>query len=201
MFHQFRREARCAQECAEAVLGLATAQGFTQWIAYGSILRGWALMPSGTSARRHHAAHRRLDSPACHRGRDPTTIFSDPPRRRHMGPSGSQKQVSRCSQKPYPLRTKLAHVGMSQSCIGSKATSCCTSLRTMPLKRRAAFITPLRSLTINKPSPSNYARSPVLLSFGSSKGGVRKPMTYSPLCITGSRRDLTHRTCKRLRCC
>jgi predicted ATPase len=47
MFHQFRRETRCAQECAEAVLGLATAQGFTQWIAYGSILRGWALMHQG----------------------------------------------------------------------------------------------------------------------------------------------------------
>jgi predicted ATPase len=47
IFHQFRREARCAQDCAEAVLSLATAQGFAQWIAYGSMLRGWALMHQG----------------------------------------------------------------------------------------------------------------------------------------------------------
>jgi predicted ATPase len=47
IFHQFRREAHCAQECGEAVLSLATAQGFAQWRAYGSMLRGWALMHQG----------------------------------------------------------------------------------------------------------------------------------------------------------
>jgi TOMM system kinase/cyclase fusion protein len=47
MLHQSRREVRAAQECAEATISLATAQGFPLWMAYGSILRGWALAQQG----------------------------------------------------------------------------------------------------------------------------------------------------------
>jgi predicted ATPase/class 3 adenylate cyclase len=43
MFHQFRREGRAAQECAEAAITLATEQGFQYWSTLSSILRGWAL--------------------------------------------------------------------------------------------------------------------------------------------------------------
>ena len=46
-FYQFRREARCTQDCAEAVLRLAQEQGFSHWIAYGSCYRGWALAQQG----------------------------------------------------------------------------------------------------------------------------------------------------------
>jgi adenylate cyclase len=46
-FHQFRREERCTQESAEATISLATEQGFPQWMACGSILRGWALAHQG----------------------------------------------------------------------------------------------------------------------------------------------------------
>jgi predicted ATPase len=44
VFHQLRREERCAQECAEATIVLATEQGFPLWVAVGSMLRGWALV-------------------------------------------------------------------------------------------------------------------------------------------------------------
>jgi predicted ATPase len=47
MFHQFRREVRVAQERAEASIRLATEQGFPYWIAFGTILRGWALTHQG----------------------------------------------------------------------------------------------------------------------------------------------------------
>jgi predicted ATPase len=47
MFHQFRREVRAAQERAEAVISLATAQGFPQWMAFGAMLLGWALVHQG----------------------------------------------------------------------------------------------------------------------------------------------------------
>jgi class 3 adenylate cyclase/predicted ATPase len=47
MFHQFRREGRATQECAEAAMRLATEQGFAFWGAFGSILRGWALAQQG----------------------------------------------------------------------------------------------------------------------------------------------------------
>src|SRR5262249_52446908 len=38
------REERCTQERAEAAIILATEQGFPQWKAFGTILRGWALL-------------------------------------------------------------------------------------------------------------------------------------------------------------
>jgi predicted ATPase len=45
--HHFRREDRAAQACADAVISLATAQGFPYWKAFGAILRGWALAQQG----------------------------------------------------------------------------------------------------------------------------------------------------------
>src|SRR5262249_23821079 len=45
--HQYRREVQAAQEHAEAAISLATQQGFPFWIAFGSMLRGWALAHQG----------------------------------------------------------------------------------------------------------------------------------------------------------
>jgi len=45
--HQFRREGRAAQEQAEAVIALATEQGFSFLLAHGTTLRGWALTEQG----------------------------------------------------------------------------------------------------------------------------------------------------------
>ena len=44
MVAQLRRDVPAVQEQAEAALVLATAQGFPQWVAHGTILRGWALV-------------------------------------------------------------------------------------------------------------------------------------------------------------
>ena len=41
--HHLRREGQAAQELAEAAIALSTDQGFAQWLAYGTMLRGWAL--------------------------------------------------------------------------------------------------------------------------------------------------------------
>jgi len=46
-FHQFRREVRAAQERAEAAISLAQDQRFPSWLAFGSMLRGWALAQQG----------------------------------------------------------------------------------------------------------------------------------------------------------
>jgi predicted ATPase len=45
--HQFRREGRAAQERAEALISLAKEQGFPFQMAFGAILRGWALAQQG----------------------------------------------------------------------------------------------------------------------------------------------------------
>jgi predicted ATPase len=45
--HQFRREGSVAQKRAEATIVLATEQGFPLWLAFGAMLRGWALAYQG----------------------------------------------------------------------------------------------------------------------------------------------------------
>jgi predicted ATPase len=50
LLHQYRREAEKAQEQAEALIALSTEQGFPQWLAFGTILRGWALSAQGDGA-------------------------------------------------------------------------------------------------------------------------------------------------------
>jgi predicted ATPase len=47
IFSQFRHEARCTQDRAEAAIHLATEQGFPYWRARGAMLRGWALAHQG----------------------------------------------------------------------------------------------------------------------------------------------------------
>jgi len=47
IFHAFCREVSLTQERAEALISLATDQGFPQWKALGALLRGWALAQQG----------------------------------------------------------------------------------------------------------------------------------------------------------
>jgi predicted ATPase/class 3 adenylate cyclase len=44
---QFRRDVPATYEHAEAAVALSTEQGFTQWLAMGTSLRGWALAMQG----------------------------------------------------------------------------------------------------------------------------------------------------------
>ena len=41
--YQFRREVQAVRERAEALMTLSDEQGFPYWLAFGTILRGWAL--------------------------------------------------------------------------------------------------------------------------------------------------------------
>jgi class 3 adenylate cyclase/predicted ATPase len=47
IFHQLLRDRVRAREQAEAVIGLATEQGFPLYLAAGTVVRGWALADSG----------------------------------------------------------------------------------------------------------------------------------------------------------
>ena len=48
--HQFRRELEVVQERAEAVIAASTEHGLPFWLAFGTILRGWALTAQGKGA-------------------------------------------------------------------------------------------------------------------------------------------------------
>jgi predicted ATPase len=50
MLHQSRREPQATHERAEALMALATEQGFAQYVAQATIMRGWALAAQGQGA-------------------------------------------------------------------------------------------------------------------------------------------------------
>jgi predicted ATPase len=60
MVHQFRREGRATQACAEAAISLTTEQGFPYWRAFSSILRGWALAQQGQAQEGIEQIHQGL---------------------------------------------------------------------------------------------------------------------------------------------
>ena len=47
MLHQFRHEAHAARERAEAAMALCTEHGFAYYLAWATIIRGWALTAQG----------------------------------------------------------------------------------------------------------------------------------------------------------
>jgi predicted ATPase len=48
-FHDFFQERTGAQQQAEEVIAIATKQGLTLWLAWGTMIRGWALVKQGQS--------------------------------------------------------------------------------------------------------------------------------------------------------
>ena len=50
MLYQFCREGRLAQESAETAITLCTEQGFAYYLAWGTMMRGWALADQGQDA-------------------------------------------------------------------------------------------------------------------------------------------------------
>jgi predicted ATPase len=64
--HQFRREGQAAQKWADTSIALCTEQGFPLWLAWGTIMRGWALAEQGqkeegiAQIRQGLAAHRAM---------------------------------------------------------------------------------------------------------------------------------------------
>ena len=62
--YQFRREVQTVRERAEELITLTTEQGFALWLAFGMILRGWALTAQGKDAEGISLIHQGL---AAHR--------------------------------------------------------------------------------------------------------------------------------------
>lgn len=48
--HQYRQEAQAVKESSEALIALSTEKGFPLWLAYGTILLGWARALQGEGA-------------------------------------------------------------------------------------------------------------------------------------------------------
>ena len=123
--HQFRQEGQQAQEQAEAVMTLATEQGFTHWLAVGTILRGWALATQGHAAegmaqmRQGLAAYRATGAELAR----PYYLALLAEAYRTQGRS---RKGSPCWPRRWRWWTNMESAGGRQSCIGSRESCCCS---------------------------------------------------------------------------
>jgi adenylate cyclase len=62
MVHQHRREGQLTQERAEALVALSSEHGFPEWLAAGTIGRGWALAEQGQGEEGITQIHQGLDA-------------------------------------------------------------------------------------------------------------------------------------------
>ncbi len=60
--HQCCREQQVAQEQAEAAISLSLEQGFAFWLAWGTILQGWALVEQGQAEEGIACMHKGMDA-------------------------------------------------------------------------------------------------------------------------------------------
>jgi predicted ATPase len=61
-FYQFRREPQTVQQHAEAAIALCSEQGFAYYLAYGTIMRGWALAAQGRAEEGIDQMRRGIDA-------------------------------------------------------------------------------------------------------------------------------------------
>ncbi len=73
--HQLRRESSLAHEHAEAVITLSTEQGLPYWLAWGMLLRGWAMSAHGHIQEGIAQMRRALDAQRAAGGEDQRPYF------------------------------------------------------------------------------------------------------------------------------
>ena len=125
MLHQFRREAQPTQERAEALMALAGEQGFAQWLARGTIMRGWALAePGSTGSGRDGADASGPGGLAGHGGRGCDSRIFLPCWPRRMGQVGQTEEGLSLLAEALAVVDSTGERCGKRSCIGSRG-SCC----------------------------------------------------------------------------
>ena len=114
MFHLLRREEQIARERAEAVITLSTEQGFPFWLAYGTLVRGWALAEQGQSEEGIAQMQQGL---AAYRAMGAELDSSLPVLAEAYGKVGQIEEGLRAS-RGAGWWTKLGSVTTRRSCIG-----------------------------------------------------------------------------------
>ena len=212
--HQFRREGQAAQERAEAAITLAAEQGFSFWLALGTLLRGWALAEQGqgeegiAQIRQGLAAYRatgaEIERP------NYLALLAEA-----YGKVGQAEEGLDVLAEALSWWTKLGSVSTRRSCIGSKgeltlhsqgsrskvqsaspnayqseaeAEACFLKAIDIARKQQAKS---LELRAVNEPRPSVAA---------ARQAGLKLTRCY-PRSTTGSPKALTPKTCKRRRRC
>ena len=122
---QLRRDVPAVREQAEAAVALATAQGFPQWAAGGTILRGWALAMQGQGEEgmaqvRQGIAAWRATGAALHR-----PILVHRAGGRLLPTWATRKTASRRWPRPTPWWSSMRNAGGKQKSVASGASCSC----------------------------------------------------------------------------
>jgi hypothetical protein len=175
VFHKFRREGRAAQEYAEASISVATEQEFPHWMAFGSILRGWALVQQGQA---QEGIEQIIQGLLTYRATGAELL------------------------RPYFLALLAeAHGTMGQPEAG--LTALAEALALVDKTGERWYEAELHRLNgePNKPNHSNSVLPPAWLACGSIRGSAPKPTSCWRRFTAGSPRALTRPTSRRPKHC
>ena len=161
MLHQFRREPRLVQQQAEAAMNLCTEQGFTYYLAWATLLRGWALTAqSAESANEDAMAQLRqgfadlLATGAGIREAYYRALLAEA-----AGSRGTATQGNSYWPKLLLLCSVQRNATGKQNCIDCKGICSDRRLRGRSGRvQKRTFLEPSRWLAVSKPNLWNYAR-------------------------------------------
>ena len=155
--HHRRREAPAVQAQADALLTLATAQGFPLWVGYGHLLAGLGAGHAGPGRRRAWRSCTRAWRPSWPWGRRcrGRSVWSCSPRRR--GTPARSKRGCACWPRPWRRSRPAGGVTCSRRRIGSRASCCCARPSRMRPRPKPASSRPSPLPAASRPNPGSCA--------------------------------------------
>jgi predicted ATPase len=155
--HHRRREAPAVQVQADALLPLATAQGFPLWVGYGTFWRGWALAVQGQGAvglaQMHHgmaailATGQTLTRPLC------LVLLAEA-----AGHAGQVEEGLRLLAEALASLETSGRGDCWRRCIGCRANCCCATPPRMRPRRRPVSTRPSPWPAASRPRPGSCGR-------------------------------------------
>ena len=155
MLRQYRREGPAVQESAEATTAIATEHGFSFWLAGGLVMRGWALAEQGAWASGIAQLRQGLTAWVATGGRDATGPTSSALLAEALGREGQiEEGLGVLAEALALMHEHGRRLSTGQSCIASRASSCCGRERpkTRAARRKPVFARPSPSPGDSRPN-------------------------------------------------
>ena len=152
LLHQSCRDVPMVQEYAEALMGLAAEQGFSLWLAVGTIRRDWALVQQGEPSAEELAQLHQMPAAYWASGAEPERTYWLALLAEAHGTDGQAEEGLGLLREALVVVEKSGVQIGRRSCIGSKANCCCNRPFRMSSKRKHVFARP-------SPLPATSRRS------------------------------------------
>ena len=155
--HAYRREAPVVQVQADALLTLATAQRFPQWVAHGTFWQGWILAVQGQGAAGLAQMHQGVAAIVA------TGQRVSQPRylamlAEAMGHAGQVEEGLRLLAEAWVTLEEISRASCWQRRIGSRVSCCSGWLSRTSLRRKPVFSRPSTWPVASRPNRGNCAR-------------------------------------------